>query len=392
MNILFYTTNEVAPQYGGVERVTANIANALTTFYNVNCYSAYKYNIDKSFIKQQFVNTIKINSYHNLNNLIQFIEQNKIDVIINQGEHKLTKSLRLALNQSQNKKCKLMFALHVSPATEINFITLDNPKKELKEGKNIRKNISKFLSFPYQKIRKIIKLPILYRESYHFSDKVILLSSHFKKPFLEYSHLKDDSKIRIIHNALSFHSFYDLANYNHKKKEVLIVSRLEEEPKRISLALKIWKEIETDHTLSEWKLKIVGHGKMESWYKSLVIHYGLQRVFFEGTKNPEPYYNEASIFMMTSSFEGWGLTLTEAQQYGCVPLAFHSFASLTDIITDKVNGFAIPNDDISLYIKQMKLLMTDEKLRKSMSANAIESSKQFSIEIIIKKWMEVINE
>lgn len=48
MNILFYTTNEVAPQYGGVERVTANIANALTTFYNVNCYSAYKYNIDKS--------------------------------------------------------------------------------------------------------------------------------------------------------------------------------------------------------------------------------------------------------------------------------------------------------------------------------------------------------
>ena len=30
MNILFYTTNEVAPQYGGVERVTANIANALT--------------------------------------------------------------------------------------------------------------------------------------------------------------------------------------------------------------------------------------------------------------------------------------------------------------------------------------------------------------------------
>lgn len=33
MNILFYTTNEVAPQYGGVERVTANIANALTTFY-----------------------------------------------------------------------------------------------------------------------------------------------------------------------------------------------------------------------------------------------------------------------------------------------------------------------------------------------------------------------
>lgn len=58
MNILFYTTNEVAPQYGGVERVTANIANALTTFYNVNCYSAYK-------------NTTLTNPLLNSNSLIQ---------------------------------------------------------------------------------------------------------------------------------------------------------------------------------------------------------------------------------------------------------------------------------------------------------------------------------
>lgn len=137
--------------------------------------------------------------------------------------------------------------------------------------------------------------------------------------------------------------------------------------------------------------KIVGHGKMESWYKNLVIHYGLQRVFLKGQKIRNLIIMKL-LFYDDLIFEGWGLTLTEAQQYGCVPLAFRSFASLTDIITDKVNGFAIPNDDISLYIKQMKLLMTDEKLRKSMSANAIESSKQFSIEIIIKKWMEVINE
>ena len=138
MNILFYTVNEVAPQYGGVERITANIATALTTFYNANCYSAYKYDIDSSFEKQQFVDTIKITSYNKLTRLIQFIEQNKIDVIINQGEHKLTKNLKTALSQSQRKECKLIFALHTKPAAEVNFITLDNPKKELKEGKHGR--------------------------------------------------------------------------------------------------------------------------------------------------------------------------------------------------------------------------------------------------------------
>lgn len=58
MNILFYTTNEVAPQYGGVERVTANIANALTTFYNVNCFTLP-------------INTTLTNPLLNSNSLIQ---------------------------------------------------------------------------------------------------------------------------------------------------------------------------------------------------------------------------------------------------------------------------------------------------------------------------------
>ena len=67
-------------------------------------------------------------------------------------------------------------------------------------------------------MRKIIKLPVLYKESYTFSDKVVLLSGHFKNDFLKYARLKEDSKIRIIHNALSFQSFYDMANYGYKKK------------------------------------------------------------------------------------------------------------------------------------------------------------------------------
>lgn len=87
------------------------------------------------------------------------------------------------------------------------------------------------LIVPIPKTRKIIKLPILYKESYTFSDKVVLLSEHYKNDFIKYAHLKEDSKISIIHNALSFQSFYDMTNYGYKKKEVLIVSRLEEEPK-----------------------------------------------------------------------------------------------------------------------------------------------------------------
>ena len=39
-----------------------------------------------------------------------------------------------------------------------------------------------------------------------------------------------------------------------KRKVVLIVSRLVENPKRISLALRSWKELMSDDRLADWKL------------------------------------------------------------------------------------------------------------------------------------------
>lgn len=92
---------------------------------------------------------------------------------------------------------------------------------------------------------------------------------------------------------------------------------------------------------------------------------------------------------MTSLSEGWGLTLTEAQQMGCVPIAFNTYASLTDIITDGYNGFIIEDNDLDSYVTQMKQLMLDARLRKKMAANASESSRRFEKHSIGKQWNDL---
>ena len=94
--------------------------------------------------------------------------------------------------------------------------------------------------------------------------------------------------------------------------------------------------------------------------------------------------------MMTSSSEGWGLTLTEAQQYGVVPIAFDSYASLHDIIQDGENGFIIPNNNISEYIEKLKLLIINQDIRKEMASKCIESSKRFSQKNIIQEWIKLL--
>lgn len=393
MNILFYTRNEVAPQFGGIERVTALLAESFTQRYQAHCFSAFKFTIDKDFTKYQFDDTIKIHSFRHLESLVEFINKHQIDIVINQAEHRLSLPLRQALEKAGNHHCRIIFALHVKPCAELDFIEISGPKQDFLAGRKRIKSLRKCLTLMYKKQLQRYRLPKFYRRTYITADKLVLLSQNYKVPFIKYANLKDYKKsIDAIPNAVTFPTFFDINHYDTKEKVVLIVARLEEKQKRISLALKIWKTIEEDHQLNDWCLKIVGHGHMDQWYQQLAADYGLKRVSFEGMQNPEPYYEKSAVFMMTSSYEGFPMTLLETMQKGCVPLAFNTFESISDLITNGQNGFIIPEMDFDTYIKQLKRVMHDDKLRQTMAAHAIENSRNFSIENVTQQWMKLFHE
>ena len=94
---------------------------------------------------------------------------------------------------------------------------------------------------------------------------------------------------------------------------------------------------------------------------------------------------------MTSVFEGWGLVLTEAMSRGCVPIAFHSFKSVTDIIDDKENGFLIPPFNQELFIEKLKYLMDNIIEREIIATKAIQKSKNFTIDNIGKEWEKLFS-
>lgn len=230
----------------------------------------------------------------------------------------------------------------------------------------------------------------LYRTVYKYSDKVILLSSSFIRQYITYAGLEDKSKFEVIPNALSFDNSLPIEKIETKKKQVLVVSRLSETQKKISLAIRIWAEIEKEDILKDWNLKIVGDGSDRKKYEKNVEKLKLKRIEFCGRQNPMPYYKESCFFIMTSAFEGWGLTLTEAQQFGCVPLAFDTYSSVHDIIDNGKNGFIIEKNNIDKYVEKLKQLMVSEDLRKTMAEQAIASSKRFELTSVIGKWETLI--
>lgn len=136
----------------------------------------------------------------------------------------------------------------------------------------------------------------------------------------------------------------------------MIVARLDEHSKRLSLALRIWHEVE-NRGYGDWKLTIVGHGPDEMYYRTLADELQLKNISFEGRQEPLEYYRRASIFMMTSAYEGWGITLLEAQQMGVVPVVFDSYVALHDIVGNGVNGIIVENGNLDKYVEQLTALM-----------------------------------
>lgn len=173
-----------------------------------------------------------------------------------------------------------------------------------------------------------------------------------------------------------------------KEKVALYVGRLENGAKQVALLLDIWRRVSRD--CADWKLVIVGEGPDEGLLRDCARRHKLRNVEFAGRQDPRPYYERASILCLTSLFEGFGMVLTEAQQFGVVPIAFDSYASVHSIITPGENGELAASFSKKEYAQKLLHLMQDAPYRERLAAKARETVRQFAPERIADMWEELI--
>lgn len=395
MNILFLTDQDIAPLRGGVKRGTHIISRAFMDKYNLKCYLAYV----EGFTTCQtsvFNDKIQITDHDTLVQLEEFIVKHEIDIIILQKMlHKKYRILPVLETIAKRRFCKLLFALHFSPEHSMIVLSIENIVNNIKYGKSLTMkaaNLCKLAAYPVYKSIKYYQLRHYYKEIYDKFDRVVLLSKRFIPIYARYARIAKCNKLVAIGNPVSFEEQISQNEIAEKKQEVLIVSRFEEKQKKLLRALKIWHKIERDKELSDWKLVIVGFGSWEDRYKKYAAKLQLKNVSFEGgPKDPLPYYKRASIFMMTSAYEGLGMVLLESQQMGVVPMAFDSFASLHDVIEDGYNGLIIPNADLDAYAERLIWLMKNKNKREEMARNAVESCRRNSSENIVGQWIDLFH-
>jgi len=109
--------------------------------------------------------------------------------------------------------------------------------------------------------------------------------------------------------------------------------------------------------------------------------------FYEPEKKIGKKYREASIYVMSSRYEGFGMVLTEAMAYGVPCVSFDCPYGPSDIIDHKVNGILVKNDDTTTFASSITTLIANKNnIRNSMGKKAREDVQCYLPEKIALKW------
>jgi glycosyltransferase involved in cell wall biosynthesis len=387
MNVVIANGQEINPQLGGIERDSVVLAKKLLSLghnvYFIACRHS-RYSKDYTPATEQIFLPDQINflSDKNIKLFSDFVLKKQIDFVLNQAGDILDFSL-LCSEAVKGSYAKLISINHFDPLSRVN--QLSDFSKSILNVKNIFKRIIKRILFPYRYfiIRNLEKK--LHRQIYLSSHSVVLLSKYFIPSFLKLTGFPPSEKLTAILNPSSV---MPKTPEVKRKKQLLYVGRINFFQKRTDRIIEIWENLYS--SFPDWELVIVGDGPLLNDLKKYVADNKIERIAFKGICDPAIHYQESEIVCMTSNFEGLGMVLIEGSQFGCIPIAFDSYASIHEIIDDHVNGIIIKKFNMNKYIEALKELMTNDNLREELRLGTSKIHPRFDPDVITQQWINLM--
>lgn len=367
------------PSYGGVEIVSTTLANQFIKDGHQVTIASYKQPLHEAAplnLSDQcdlLYLSCPVLSIQNIKKLRAYIQTHQIEVLINQWVVPFYATMVWKI-ATYGTNCKVYSVHHIPPDTNMRIQSL---KRKMESGKWYLKGM-------YGLVREISRLSLAF--CIKNSHKFILLSSSFVPIAQKFSRVKHPTKFLAIPNPIPMPvSDEDVS----KEKEIIYVGRIEYNQKRTDRVADIWKELEPLYP--DWKLTIVGDGEEREDLQKRIDGYGLKRVEITGFVNPIRYYKRASILLLTSEYEGFGLAVAEAMSQGVVPVVYNSFESAKDLITDGYNGVLVERPfSVSSFTRKAQELMENAEWH-VLSQNSKIASKRFSVNTIVKDWYQLWN-
>lgn len=196
-----------------------------------------------------------------------------------------------------------------------------------------------------------------------------------------------DLSTKVIPNPKSFRS---KEKADMKTRSFVTCGRVEREKGYDDLILAF---SEFQKKCTGWKLLIIGGGSMVTRLQEIIGEEKLQdSVEITGyTHEVKKNLLKGSVFMMTSRWEGFPMTVTEALEIG-LPVIAYDIPAMEPLVSDGVEGRIVPAFQRDRLVEAMLEMADNYAQRQIMSQNAIIKANELEPEQVVKQWLSLIEE
>jgi glycosyltransferase involved in cell wall biosynthesis len=142
----------------------------------------------------------------------------------------------------------------------------------------------------------------------------------------------------------------------------------------------------------DWELVIYGNGVARARLQARIddLEIGDRATLAGPTEDLAGEMTKASVYVLSSRYEGFPLVLIEAMAKGMAVVAFDCPTGPADIVDDHRNGLLVPPKDVEGLTAAIMEMVEDEELRRRCAAAAVETARDYTMAAIGPKWDEML--
>lgn len=245
---------------------------------------------------------------------------------------------------------------------------------------------------PWWKSKRLsskLKTCVEYYFANYIANHVVAISMSVRKGVLDNFKL-DASKVTMVYNFVEHNSYQKKVN-SKELFRIIMVARLNLKKKGLDLCVDIIDYLVNVLNAKNIQVDIVGDGPDLVEVNNLIKSKGLETFFnFLGyQKDVYKLYAKSDVVIITSRWEGFGLTAAEAALAGLPAIAF-DVPGLNEVIVHKHTGLLISDFSIKKFAKSISQIKENLSLRKNLGVNAKEKAKnEFDKKSVVNKYIKI---